>query len=261
VVKHGRLMGAYFQANLAMFLEYRFSAFSQLIGMFINDVLWVAFWVLYFTRFPVLKGWTLEDVLVLWASLTVSYGLVHGLFANCGRIPAMVVQGQLDYYLALPKDPLLHLLISRMRPTSLGDALFGPLLLIFMVKLTWMKVLIFLVSMLLCAMIWLGLELLTGSLAFFMGNSEVFSDQMMNTVIHFASYPAPIFDNVVKIILFTALPAGFISTLPVELMRAFHWPAFLMLLGGACGFLAAGVLLFRAGLKRYESGNLMMMRG
>ena len=32
-------------------------------------------------------------------------------------------------------------------------------------------------------------------------------------------------------------------------------------LAGACGVLAAGVALFYLGLRRYESGNLMEMRG
>jgi ABC-2 type transport system permease protein len=260
VAKLLRLMGAYFRTNLAGFLEYRFSAFSQIVGMFINDGMWVTFWVLYFTRFPVLRGWTLEDVLVLWAVLTVSWGLVTGLLSNCTRIPSLVVQGQLDFYLSLPKDPLLHLLISRVQPISLGDVLFGPLLLLFVVKLTWVKLLIFVVAALLAAMVWLGLYILTGSLTFFIGNSETLSGQLMGTILHFASYPTPIFDNVVKVILFTLLPAGFVSTLPVELVREFHWANFGLLLGAGVLLLSAAVLLFRRGLKRYESGNLMVMR-
>jgi ABC-2 type transport system permease protein len=260
VAKLLRLMGAYLKTNFSSFLEYRLSAASQLIGMFINDGMWVVFWVLYFTRFPVLRGWTVDDVLVLWASLTVSFGLVTGLLANCARIPAMVVQGQLDYYLALPKDPLLHLLISRVQPISLGDALFGPLLLIFLVKLTWMKALVFIAVALLSAVIWLGLYILTGSLTFFLGSSETLSGQIMGTILHFASYPTPIFDNIVKVILFTVLPAGFVSTLPVELVREFRWPDFALLAGAAALLLTAAVIVFRRGLRRYESGNLMVMR-
>lgn len=253
-------VGAYVRTNLAVALEYRASLVSQIMGMFINDLIWVIFWVLYFTRFPVLRDWTLEDVIVLWAVVTTSFGLVGGLFSNALRIPSLVVQGQLDYYLALPKDVLVHLLVSQIRLVNLGDLLFGPVLLAFMVELTWTKALIFVAASLLSAMVMLGFSVLTGSLVFYIGNSELVSGQLFNAVVHFATYPTGIFDSTVKVLLFTLIPAGFISTLPVELVRAFHWADFLILLGAAALFLGLAVVVFRRGLRRYESGNLMMMR-
>lgn len=260
VGKYVRLYREYVKANIAGALEYRASFVSQVLGMFINNGLWVSFWVLYFTKFPVLKGWTVDDVLVLWCSVGLSFGLVTAFLPNVTRIPALVVQGQLDYYLALPKDVLFHLLISQFRPVNLGDVLFGPILLAVMVKLTWMKVLVYLTVSLLAACVWLGCYLLTGSLTFFLGNSEGISAQIMNTILHLATYPTPIFDNLVKVLLFTVLPAGFLTTLPVELVREFDVMGFLALAGGAAVFLGGGILLFRAGLKRYESGNLLVMR-
>lgn len=251
---------AYFRNNLAAALEYRASTISQIGGMFINDVLWVLFWALYFTKFPVLKGWTLEDVMVLWAAFATSLGLVMGLGYNALRIPQLVAQGQLDYYLALPKDVLLHLLVSQFRLVNFGDVLFGPVLLLVMVDLSPVRLLIFAVTTLLAAMVILGFFIIAGSLSFFMGNSDAVAAQLNNALIHFASYPASIFDQKVKFVLFTLIPAGFISTLPVELMRAFNLAQFLQLLAGAVLFLAAGVWLFNRGLRRYESGNLMAMR-
>lgn len=253
-------VGAYLRNNLAAALEYRASTISQVLGMFINDTLWVLFWVLYFTKFPVLKGWTLEDVIVLWSAMTTSFGLVMGLFYNAMRIPVLVAEGQLDYYLALPKNVLLHLLVSQFRLVNFGDVLFGPILLVVMVKLSLIKVLIFLATTLLAGMVILGFLITAGSLSFFLGNSDAVAGQMVSAMLHFSTYPTTIFDQKVKFVLFTLIPAGFISTLPVELMRAFHWTPFLQLLGGAVLFLSVGVWLFHRGLKRYESGNLMVMR-
>ncbi|MFZ5816235.1 MAG: ABC transporter permease [Bacillota bacterium] len=253
-------VAAYFRNNLSAALEYRTSLISQVFGMFVNDILWVAFWALYFTKFPVLKGWTLEDVIVLWAVVTTAFGLAAGLMANSLRIPQLVVQGQLDYYLALPKNVLLHLLVSQMRLVNFGDLLFGPVLLLVMVDLTWTKLLVFLLSTLLAAMVLLGFFILTGSLTFFLGNSDALSGQLTNALLHFSTYPAVIFEQGVKFILFTLIPAAFVSTLPVELVREFSWGRFLQLLGGAALFLGLAVWLFHRGLRRYESGNLMVMR-
>ncbi|HEY3365809.1 MAG TPA: ABC-2 family transporter protein [Symbiobacteriaceae bacterium] len=260
MAKFFAFVGAYLKVNLAAALEYRASAVSQVLGMFINDGLWVMFWMLYFTKFPVIRGWTLEDVVVMWAVVTVSVGLAMGLTFNARRIPELVAQGQLDYYLTLPKDVLLHLLVSRISIFNLGDMLFGPVVLVLLVKLTWARVAVFLVASVLAAIIMMAFSVLTGSLTFYMGNSETLSAQLFNTVLHFSTYPAPIFDTGVKVVLFTLIPAGFISTVPVELVREFHWMQFLELLGAAALFSGLAVVVFRHGLKRYESGNLMMMR-
>ncbi len=260
VAKLFTFLGAYVKTNLATALEYRASLVSQVAGMFINDILWVAFWVLYFTKFPVLRGWTLDDVIVLWAVVTTSYGLATGLFANALRIPQMIVQGQLDYYLALPKNVLLHLLVSQIRLVNFGDLLFGPILLVVMVKLTWMKLLVFVIASLLAAIVLMGFFILAGSLTFFLGNADAIGGQFVSALLHFSTYPTVIFDQSVKFILFTLIPAGFVSTLPVELVRQFDPLRFLALAGGALLFLGLGVLVFHLGLRRYESGNLMSMR-
>ena len=260
MAKRLAFVGEYLKANLATALEYRVSLVSQVLGMFINDVLWVFFWVLYFKQFPVIRGWRLEDVIVMWASVAVSAGFAMGVTSNALRIPVLVVQGQLDYYLTLPKDVLLHLLVSRMSVMSLGDILFGPLLFLLMVKLTWAKVALFAAASLLGGTVMMAFAILSGSLIFYLGNSQMLSETLFDAVLHFSTYPAPIFDGGVKLLLFTLLPAGFISTLPVELVREFNWVRFLELLGAAAGFMALAVIVFRQGLKRYESGNLMGMR-
>lgn len=253
-------IGAYMRANLATALEYRVSLVSQVAGMFINNALWVFFWALYFSRFPVVRGWTLEDVLVLWAVATTSFGLATGTMGNVLRIPRLIAEGQLDFYLVLPKNVLLHLLVSEMRLLHFGDLLFGPVLLLAVVRPAPVKVLVFAVAIVLSAMVLLGFLIFIGSLTFFIGNADAVSGQVVTSLIHFTTYPATIFDRGVRVILYTVLPAGLISTLPVELVREFDWIRLLWLAGAAAAFLGLGVWTFHRGLRRYESGNLMVMR-
>src|SRR6266487_6829265 len=61
------LVVAYTRLNLNSQLEYRGAFLSQVVAMFLNDSVWVVFWVLFFTRFPVLRGWDVNDVLTVWA--------------------------------------------------------------------------------------------------------------------------------------------------------------------------------------------------
>jgi len=74
-----KLAGAYVRFNFRAQLEYRGAFFSQVASMFLNDGVWVLFWILFFKRFPVIHGWQVTDVISLWAILTAGFGLAFGL--------------------------------------------------------------------------------------------------------------------------------------------------------------------------------------
>lgn len=255
-----RFMIAMMRTGFASAIEYRASFFTQVFGMMINDSLWVSFWVLYFERFPVLNGWERQDLFVLWAIITFSFGIAFGLFAQALRLSELIVQGQLDYYLALPKNVLLHLLVGQIRPANLGDLFFGPVLLIFFVDMTPMMWVLYLVGGVLGGLIYLSFFVMAGSLAFYVGSSEGISSTIGNALIHFTTYPTRIFDGWTRVILFTLIPAGFIAEVPVDLVRRFVWADLGLLILAAVGFSSLAWWIFHRGLKRYESGNLIVMR-
>lgn len=250
----------YLRNNIATAMEYRFSFLSQVFGMFINDALWVTFWVLFFQKFPVLNGWTIKDVLIMWAIVTTSYGLCFGLFFNVGRLAELITLGQLDYYLALPKNVLFHLSVSQIRPVNLGDSLFGPILLLFFVHPSWDQWIVFGIACGLAALIYYSFAVLIGSMAFFWGQADSFASSAQMALIHFSTYPTRIFEGWVKIVLYTVIPAGFIVEVPVSLVRNFQWSQLGLLIFAAAMFFSLAIGVFHLGLKRYESGNLLQMR-
>jgi ABC-2 type transport system permease protein len=250
----------YAKANLSMEMEYRASFAGRVFGMILNDAMWMAFWILYFDRFPVVQGWQKADVLTLWCVCELGYGAAHSIFGNALNLAGIIVRGDLDFYLVYPKDVLLHVLVSRMNSTALGDMFFGPLVFLALVRPSPVQVLLFVVSGFLVAGLFLGFTVLAQSLAFFIGNSENLSDQVTQSLIHFSTYPSGIFEGGVKAILFTLIPAGFINTLPVRVVRQFDPGFFLAVVAVSAVFVVAAGLVFRAGLRRYESGNLMQVR-
>lgn len=250
----------YLRNNIAAAFEYRVSFFTQVLGMFINDSLWVFFWVLYFEKFQVLNGWTIKDLMVMWGVITFGFGLAHGFFYNIGRLPELINTGQLDYYLALPKNPLLHICVSQIRPVNLGDCLFGPVLLIGFVHLNWQQWILFVIGGILSALIYLSFSIITGSLAFFLGRADALAASLQTSLIHFTTYPTGIFKGWTRVLLFTLIPAGFIAEVPVDLIREFSAEKVLELSMASAIFLGLAVWVFQVGLKRYESGNLMVMR-
>jgi ABC-2 type transport system permease protein len=250
----------YLKANLAMQMEYRATFIGRIIGMVLNDAMWLSFWLIYFARFPVVRGWERADVVTLWAVCALGFGLCFSLFGNINRIASIVVRGDLDFYLVYPRHVLLHLAVSRMDATALGDVAFGLVVFFALVKPTVIQALLFVVSGLLVACIFFGFTVIIHSLAFVAGNSEMLADQASNTLIHFATYPSSIFDGPTKAILFTLVPAGFINTIPVSVIRDFDPLFFAGLALAAIFLLPASDRIFKALRRKYESGNLMQVR-
>jgi ABC-2 type transport system permease protein len=65
----------------------------------------------------------------------------------------------------------------------------------------------------------------------------------------------------VKLLLYTLIPAAFVTYLPIQALRELSLTHAALAVAGALGVLAVGVAVFSYGLRRYESGNLMEMRG
>lgn len=256
-----RFLIASWKVNVSSALEYRLSFFLLAGMMFLNNTIWLLFWYLFFERFPAVKGWTLEDVMLLWAVSTGGFGWASVLFGNFPRIAAIVSTGQLDVYLSQPKPVLLNMLSSRMSVTGAGDFIFGLVVFVRVGDLTFGGCLKFIFALLLSGALFIGVMTIAGSLAFWLGNAEGIAGQMFGGFIMLTIYPASIFRGFAKLLLFTLLPAGFIAYMPIGLLRAFDPLFAASALGAAAVFCGGGALLFRAGLARYASGNVLAMRG
>jgi len=260
VAAHARFFVDAIRTNLLIALEYRVSLFSQVFGMLLNDIIWIVFWALFFQRFPVMPNWTMQDVLAMWAMTGAGFGLSMGFFGNVNQLARIIAQGELDYYLALPKNVLLHVLVSHMDLPALGDILFSVGLFVIFLRPTPERIVLFIVLALCAAAIFLGFYITVGSLAFWMGNAEGLTLQLSNGLITCATYPSPLFRGAIKLILMTVVPAWYIAHLPTALLRSFDAGGLLAEAGMAALLLAVGVAVFYRGLRRYESGNLMVLR-
>jgi ABC-2 type transport system permease protein len=80
-------------------------------------------------------------------------------------------------------------------------------------------------------------------------------------LINFSLYPVEIFPGAIQWLLYTLIPAAFIGSLPAGLLSDFHWGRLVGLVAFAAGIGLAAWAVFREGLRRYTSGNLMVARG
>jgi ABC-2 type transport system permease protein len=256
-----RFVLAYLSLNLSAAMEYRAAFLVQALGMVLNDVVFFIFWALYFARFPNVVGWDARDIAQLWAVAAVSIGLSATLFGNCTRLATIIVQGQMDYYLGLPKNTLIHLLVSRSGLAGWGDVAFGLGAYVLFGRLDLPSIALYVGLVVASTLIYVAFNVLAGSLGFWIGNAEATAFQAQQATLNFSLYPGAMFQGWIRVLLFTVMPAGFISHLPVELLRNFDPWRMALLLGFTAFSVVLAVGVFRIGLQRYESGNLVVLRG
>jgi len=256
-----QLVLAYGRINLNAQLEYRGAFISEAVAMFINDGFWVAFWVMFFSRFPVVEGWSRNDVLMLWAVTAAGFGIAYAVMGNACHLAGVIVNGQLDLWLLHPREVLSHLLLGRTVATAWGDAAFGYLVYLIFIRPDAAHLALFILMTLSAALVFVGFGVMSASLTFYIGNGTMLAEQWRFAMISFATYPEALFTGVVKTLLFTVIPAGFVSYVPVHALRELSlWYAGAAILG-AVAIMAVGATVFYMGLRRYESGNLISMNG
>jgi ABC-2 type transport system permease protein len=228
---------------------------SQMTVMIVNDAVWVLFWVLFFQRVGTLGGWDAERIVLLQAVLTTAGGLSLGVFANARRVGTMAVEGDLDAVLALPVAPLPFLLLRRIEPVNMGDLAFGILLFAVAGHPTPTRTLVFVLVVLASAVLLTSFLVLTGALAFFLGRSES-GELGFHAMLLLGAYPVDLFAGAIRVVLFTVIPAAFISAVPARLIDDFD-PGRALALGGiAAAFALAATTTFTLGLRRYTSGSI-----
>jgi ABC-2 type transport system permease protein len=229
------------------FLEASVTALSSLI--------FFSLWTLFFRAFKSIGGWQLGEMGYLFALLTGSYGISVFIFGGSKKIAQRILTSSLDAYLLSPKSPLLHILLAETLPRGVGDILVSCFLTLYYGFGHPADMLLLAVSIVSGALVLTAARIMASSLCFFSSSIEDVTRKYMDSLLLLASYPAHIYTGVLKVVMYTAIPAGIISTMPVELIQNFSLLKLATLLASCALFCAAANWLFYKGLRAYESGR------
>jgi len=260
VKKHIKLIFRYFTFNLSALAEYRTSFLVQVFGMALNNASFAFFWWVLFDKIGTgIGGYGFRDVMFLWAVASTGFGIAHVFFANMNSISSMIITGELDTYLLQPKNPLINSISARMSATSWGDVLYG-IVLMALIKASGQMWLMFGISIFTAALLITSIAVVGHSLTFYFGNMEAVGRTLWEFTITFSIYPETIFKGPVKFMIMTVLPIGFITHIPLRLVHDFSWGTFFLLFGVTAMYGLFAFVLYMNGLKKYESGNLIITR-
>jgi ABC-2 type transport system permease protein len=242
-------------------MAYREAFLMQAFGMLINNLMLLVFWVVLFGRFPTVRGWNLQGVITIYGIVATGFGMAGIIFGNNGRLSQVIASGELDYYLALPADTWWHVLVSRSSISAWGDFLFGITVYLFSDPRNLSTFPLFIILSVCAAFVFVAFCTITGSLAFWLGQSQMLAMQLRNALITFGLYPVDIFPGFVRILLYTLIPAAFVGSLPALLLVTFSWYRLFIIIVFTAGSLILARAFFYRGLRRYASGNLITTRG
>ncbi len=258
VKKSIKLMLYYFKFNLSSVMEYRASFLIQSFGMVINNASFIFFWWILFNNVNNIGGYGFKDVMLLWSLMSTGFGIAFVAFGNVNQITRMILNGELDTYLLQPKDPLVNIICSKTIISAWGDALYG-IILFFLVRGFDIKgFVLFLLFSITASIIFASVLVSLHALSFYAGNVEGLAQLTTEFLISFSIYPEGIFKGGLKYVLYTIIPAAFMVYMPARVINQFNFILLSEILGVALIWIVIAYAMFYKGLKKYESGNLIV---
>ena len=223
--------------------------------MFVNDVVWVLFWTMFYDEVGRMGDWDVDRMLLLLAVITGAAGISLGVFANARQVGRMALDGELDHVLSLPVSTLPYLLVRRMEAINVGDLAFGLVLFAIAGHPTPARLATYMFVVLCAAALMTSFMVLCGSFAFFLGRSEG-GELGAQAILLLGSYPSDVFAGTAKVVLYSVVPAVFVSAVPARLIEEPTAPEAGALVAIAAAFTLLAWTTFTRGLRRYTSGSV-----
>jgi ABC-2 type transport system permease protein len=227
----------------------------QVVFMALNNITFFLFWWLLMRRVPVIRGWTLSDVQLLFGIVAAAYGLavtVAGGFRDLGRL---IDEGELDTLLVQPQPVLLHAWGLRSQASGFGDLLSGLGFIIWSGHVSWSTMPRVGLIVATSALLLIASGTAFFSLAFWLGRVDTLSWHLWELLVTFSLYPEPLFGGVMRLVLFTVIPAGWVGWVPVRLIQEMSLGTGLLFAVAACVYMLIAIVVFSLGLRRYNSGS------
>ena len=233
--------------------------FSNIIFMILNNASFIIQWIVLFSLKDSFGGYQLKEVILLWGLAASTYGVSRFFFSSAFKLSDTITNGKLDAFLVLPKNVLLSVITSDITVSALGDMLYGYIMLI-IYGITIKNFFVFTILSICGGLILTSISVIFSSLSFYITKADLISDTANSLMVNFATYPDSIFKGITKVILYTVVPVGISTYLPVHTIIDFNIYSFLIVIVLAIVFVTIAYMVFNRGLKKYSSSNLMIAR-
>ncbi len=246
---------AVLRANTVEALSAGVTSYIPAIFMFVQNIIFLMIWVFFFNYADNLNGWTLREMMVLTAIVCMAFGLTSFLCGGGYILNQIIDRGELDKYLCRPGSVLISAVFSNCRVQGTGDILTGLCLMCYVAQFDVVEWFFLLSSLLAAAILFISLIIIVQSIGFWRTNSAALSESLFEFIIILSSMPQHGFPMLAKVIIFTVVPVGFMSLLPVKIFTEQNLILLVPLYGVAFLFAFIARSVFYKGLQKYTGGN------
>jgi ABC-2 type transport system permease protein len=253
-----RCLGQQMKAILAYEADFVVMMFSAVIVQ-IAGFLFI--WTI-FQRIPTINGWTMWQVVMMYALIFVTEGVGSLFFEGTWRLSNLVYTGQFDQMLVRPMSPIVQVLANAVGFNGLGNIVTGLILIVTGIVNTpvqWTpgRLLMLVILIASAATIRVAINLGSAASAFWVKAPWSMVPMFVHQLGEFAKYPITIYSVAVQALIVIAVPFAFVSFFPTAFIFGVEpWSiqGLLTPLVAIYSVLMA-VWLFRVGLRRYESSG------
>lgn len=257
VAKNIGLIFKYFKLNMQKEYQYKTSFYTQILMMMLNNAFFILQWIIVFEVTDSIGGYGFKEVMLLWGLAAGSYGVAHVFFQGAFTLGDKIYEGKLDVYLTQPKNILLNISCSESSAHALGDILY-TFVAFALAGASWWWYLASIPVIILGGIMYVAVVTCFQTLSFYIKRGSSVADMISTSYTLFANYPPVIFNTFTKAILYTIIPCGFATFAPAEhIFLGFNIWWILGIVGFTIITTILAFVLFKIGLKKYNSGNLM----
>lgn len=217
ILLYPRLVGARARGQL----EYRVSLALQIAGVAALTLVDLLAIVVIFENVPALDGWTLEEIMFLYAVATISFAFTDLVVGHLDLFPEMIRDGTFDLILVRPLPSLLQVVASDFSLRRVGKILQGVGVLVYAllhVDVDWTPARALLLPLaiasgaVLYAAIWIALA----TIAFWIVDAIEFVNAFTYGGSFLSQYPITIFGRWLRGLVLFVVPLAFVAYFPVR---------------------------------------------
>lgn len=249
--------------NLVSALQLRAAFMSQVIGMIVNDALFMVPW-LFFTRLLSTENrWGVTETLGLNAMATLSFGIAFSCFAGVMQLPTLIHQGSFDNLLSYPRSLYMRILTSSFRVSALGDMIYGIILFIFyalLAQLNFWQMIVYLSLVPASVLIMINVHMVVALFGFIVPDAGSVVRNLFEIFLAPSIVPTGIFKGLARFFFIFIVPSMIVSSLPVEIARDMNLFFWLVSWGFALLWTFLARFMLSRMVRKYESGSLIGAR-
>jgi ABC-2 type transport system permease protein len=201
-------------------MQYRVDFFISSIGMFFSSLAALSIFVVLFNTISSLAGWSLMEMVFIYAFYMIAISPMQILFDNIWWIRYHVQSGSFLKYYFRPMNMLFYYMSERFDIKGLTQLVVGIVLLGYssiQLKIDWSvgKLLLLPLAVFSASLVLIAIAVMAGCSAFWMVNSYPVL-ALSWRLREFAPYPLTIFDGLFRFVFTFLLPIGFIAFYPAQ---------------------------------------------